>query len=542
MYTVTAMPYLLVLGAAFVAWLMLRTFRLSGPGKRVGLGLTAWALAWLVYFLDDSGVFGGLRGVSAAAWALLFLGYVPFIELLYRLSRKVRMPVVYYGFALFPSALTLIAGGFTDHDAQLYVLLLLQLVLLYFGLPAWYAVPLGRAPEGRLLWLPTLVFVQVSITNWAALPPLVAGTGIHLGFLLWAASLWLIVEGLVLESQSRPIGTAHLAASVTVFMGMWVLVVLRWIDAGAGIVATRPLVVLSSLAGWGGVLSIVLPLHLSKNRSESKLTQWSSILSDLALFPLQHGPATPESLGNELLNLLRRACDRVVGLRLSVFDDLILGERSRYGLTLKDRGIPLGRVYLGGDRRCGPFLKVLVPMVGQRLGEVMRSLDWQVQAHTDPLTGLLNRRGFEVQLPYTLERAGGGHKPITLAMLDLDHFKRVNDTYGHLTGDVLLQAVAELLERNLRSGDLAVRWGGEEFLVLLFDSDQKRARQIFERIRQRIAELDLTDFPERITASVGLAGGAVPESRDDVMRWINQADEALIRAKSTGRDRIVTAE
>ncbi|XOB99640.1 GGDEF domain-containing protein [Deinococcota bacterium DY0809b] len=180
-------------------------------------------------------------------------------------------------------------------------------------------------------------------------------------------------------------------------------------------------------------------------------------------------------------------------------------------------------------------------MVGQRLGEVIRSLDWQIQAHTDPLTGLFNRRGFEVKLPYALERARRGQRAITLAMLDLDRFKRVNDRYGHAAGDVLLQAVAELLERNLREDDLAVRWGGEEFLVLLTDSDLQQAVQIFERIRARIAELRLTDIHERVTASVGLAGGRVPRDSSEVFRWILEADDALIRAKQEGRDRIVTA-
>ena len=392
-----------------------------------------------------------------------------------------------------------------------------------------------------MLWLPTLVFVQIGITSWATLPPLTSSEGMQWGFLIWTASLWLIVEGLRLEAGARRIEPLHLIVAVTVFMAMWALVVLNWMSAEAPQLTARYIVALSSLAAWGGILSVILPLHLAKTRSESQLTQWSSILGDLALFPVTRQPPTPESLARELLDLFTRACENVVGLRLSVFDDLIVGERTRYGRTLEDRGIQLGRVYLGGSRRCGPFFKLLVPMVGQRLGEVMRSLDWQIQAHTDPLTGLYNRRGFEVKLPYALERARRGQRAITLAMLDLDRFKQVNDRYGHAAGDVLLQAVAELLERNLREDDLAVRWGGEEFLVLLSDSDLKQAVQIFERVRARIAELRLTDIHEQVTASVGLAGGRIPRDSAEVFRWILEADDALIRAKKEGRDRIVTA-
>jgi len=538
---VAALPALVLIGAVAVLWLVVRAFRTPKIGPLAGTALALWGTAWALYFATLLGLLSRFPHQNVLLWLLLFAGYLPFVLLLRRLARGTRLPLSLYAFALFPIGFTFAAIQHVHPATHLYVLLLLQLLLLYYGLPAWYAVPRGRAPEARLLWLPTLVFVQIGITSWATLPPLTSSEGMQWGFLIWTASLWLIVEGLRLEAGARRIEPLHLIVAVTVFMAMWALVVLNWMGAEAPQLTARYIVALSSLAAWGGILSVILPLHLAKTRSESQLTQWSSILGDLALFPVTRQPPTPESLARELLDLFTRACENVVGLRLSVFDDLIVGERTRYGRTLEDRGIQLGRVYLGGSRRCGPFFKLLVPMVGQRLGEVMRSLDWQIQAHTDPLTGLYNRRGFEVKLPYALERARRGQRAITLAMLDLDRFKQVNDRYGHAAGDVLLQAVAELLERNLREDDLAVRWGGEEFLVLLSDSDLKQAVQIFERVRARIAELRLTDIHEQVTASVGLAGGRIPRDSAEVFRWILEADDALIRAKKEGRDRIVTA-
>ncbi|ADR37255.1 diguanylate cyclase [Oceanithermus profundus DSM 14977] len=531
----------MLIGAVAVLWLVVRAFRMPKLGPLAGTALALWGTAWALYFASLLGLLSRSPNLNVLLWLLLFAGYLPFVLLLRRLAQGARLPPGLYAFALFPIGFTFAAIQHVHPATHLYVLLLLQLLLLYYGLPAWYAVPRGRAPEARLLWLPTLVFVQIGITSWATLPPLASSEGMQWGFLIWTASLWLIVEGLRLEAGARRIEPVHLIVAVTVFMAMWALVVLNWMGAEAPQLTARYIVALSSLAAWGGILSVILPLHLAKTRSESKLTQWSSILGDLALFPVTRQPPTPESLARELFELFRRACENVVGLRLSVFDDLIVGERTRYGRTLEDRGIQLGRVYLGGSRRCGPFFKLLVRMVGQRLGEVIRSLDWQIQAHTDPLTGLFNRRGFEVKLPYALERARRGQRAITLAMLDLDRFKRVNDRYGHAAGDVLLQAVAELLERNLREDDLAVRWGGEEFLVLLTDSDLQQAVQIFERVRARIAELRLTDIHERVTASVGLAGGRIPHDSAEVFRWILEADDALIRAKQEGRDRIVTA-
>ena len=533
---------LVIVSTLVLAWLVVRTFRFPEVGRLVGTALALWASAWALHFAAVIGPWERSEPYKALLWLLLYAGYVPFVVLLRRFSQKVRAPLWIYAFALFPALFTLVVSQLSASSLHLHLLLLLQLLLIYYGLPSWYAVPLGRAPEGRALWLPVLIFVQIGISSWAALPSQTNHEGMILGFAIWTLSLWLIVEGLSLELSGKPITAAHLTLVITAFMAMWAMVVLNQLLSGLTSAASVQIVALSSLVTWGGILSVVLPLYLFKVRSEAQLTRWSSILGDLALFPTGETPPTPESLARELFDLFRRACPNVVGLRLSVFDDLMVGERSRYGRTLEDRGIQLGRVYIGGDRRCGPFLKLLVPMAGQRLGEVLQSLNWQVQAHTDPLTDLLNRRGFEVKLPYVLERAVYGEKPVTMAMLDLDRFKRVNDRYGHATGDVLLQAVAELLERNLRENDLAVRWGGEEFLVLLFDSDLQRARQVFERIRDRIAELRLTDIHEAITASVGLAGGRVPRERADIFKWVLEADDALRKAKEEGRDRIVSAE
>lgn len=523
-------------------WIVGRVFNTPRLGRFAGAGLLLWVAAWTLYLVTNLSWLGESLLRKAFLWLLLLGGYLPFLILLRRIAKDVRIPRLLFLPLLIPVAFSLIALRFVNTDPLNYPLLALQFLLLFYALPAWYAVPRGKAPEARLLWLPTLVFLQIGIASWATLPTVAQAASQPWWVVVWLANLWLIGEGLRMEARQRPIGNAHLATAVAVFFSMWTLAVLKWIEVDPDPLTLRYAVALSSLTAWVALVSLVLPLHQAKTRSESKLTQWSTILGDLALFPITRQPPTPEGLARELFELFQRACENVVGLRLSVFDDLLVGERTRYGRSLEDRGIQLGRVYLGGSLRCGPFFKLLVPMAGQRLGEVIRSLDWQVQAHTDPLTGLLNRRGFEIKLPYALERARRGRRAITLAMLDLDRFKQVNDRYGHAAGDKLLQAVAELLERNLREDDLAVRWGGEEFLVLLTDSDLNQAVQVFERVRTRIAELRQDEVPERISGSVGMAGGRVPENDEEVYRWIQLADEALLQAKQQGRNRIVIAQ
>src|SRR5690606_14480315 len=103
------------------------------------------------------------------------------------------------------------------------------------------------------------------------------------------------------------------------------------------------------------------------------------------------------------------------------------------------------------------------------------------QALSDPLTGILNRRGFAVRAGRLVGRSRADAVPMCVAMLDLDLFKRVNDFYGHAVGDEALRALSNVLRRNLRPDDLAVRWGGEEFVVVLFDADREVAVDVIRR-------------------------------------------------------------
>lgn len=163
----------------------------------------------------------------------------------------------------------------------------------------------------------------------------------------------------------------------------------------------------------------------------------------------------------------------------------------------------------------------------QMEGELSRA------AATDPLTGLANRRAFDA----ALDRVLGAGGRACVAVVDLDHFKRVNDTHGHEAGDRVLARFAELARGALRDGDLVARLGGEEFGVLLPGADAERAEAVCERLRAMVAA---TGFPAgravlRVTASIGLAEVAPDATRAEVMR---AADDALYRAKAEGRDRL----
>jgi diguanylate cyclase (GGDEF)-like protein len=163
----------------------------------------------------------------------------------------------------------------------------------------------------------------------------------------------------------------------------------------------------------------------------------------------------------------------------------------------------------------------------------------EMRAATDTLTGLPNRRAAEEQLTRMVAHAGRSLGPLSALLLDLDHFKQVNDVHGHELGDQVLAIVAQTLRQSIRTSDFAARYGGEEFLILLPDTDTTGGQAVAEKLRTDIAAVDVPGL-DRITASMGLA--VVPDHALDVLQLLRQADRALYRAKEGGRNRVVVAD
>ena len=160
-------------------------------------------------------------------------------------------------------------------------------------------------------------------------------------------------------------------------------------------------------------------------------------------------------------------------------------------------------------------------------------------AHTDPLTGLMNRRHFRLLADQEFSRAARTHQQLLLMMLDIDHFKQVNDAHGHDVGDQALIAVADVLKNGIRDMDILARWGGEEFLVLLPETDLKGALPIAERIREQVSQIRLPKIPEGLTISIGMCEAKPGMELKSV---INLADQALYQAKASGRNRVASHE
>jgi diguanylate cyclase (GGDEF)-like protein len=168
-----------------------------------------------------------------------------------------------------------------------------------------------------------------------------------------------------------------------------------------------------------------------------------------------------------------------------------------------------------------------------------KQMELLAQARRDPLTGMNNRLSLQELAAVEMSRARRQQAPLSIILFDLDHFKQINDRYGHQAGDSALQAVAEYIESVMRDSDLAFRFGGEEFLVLLPGARAEHAAGVAERFRRGLAgiEVDLKDGSFSLTASFG-----VVEWRRDEESWddlVRRADQALYRAKGGGRDQVV---
>ncbi len=161
-------------------------------------------------------------------------------------------------------------------------------------------------------------------------------------------------------------------------------------------------------------------------------------------------------------------------------------------------------------------------------------------ALTDPLTGLPNRRALFSRLEQEATRAARYGDALTVLMIDLDHFKSVNDTHGHLVGDVVLRGVALVLNKSVRKADSVARYGGEEFCVVLPRLAKAEALEVAEKLRRAVAQTPIAakpgEPPLHVTLSVGIA--SYPQDATDVIALLERADEALYEAKRGGRDRV----
>lgn len=194
----------------------------------------------------------------------------------------------------------------------------------------------------------------------------------------------------------------------------------------------------------------------------------------------------------------------------------------------------------------GAIFVFLVTSLSLQTSEaIKRNYELEHESITDPLMGICNRRYMKIRLQGEFQRAKRYRHPLSIIMLDIDHFKKVNDSWGHLVGDTVLKWLAEIIVETVRDSDVVCRYGGEEILIILPHTDGPAAITVAENLRAKIEHTDIvtegmgrTNATIRVTASLGVS--AVCAEIDSVHVLMGQADKALYFAKKLGRNRAMS--
>lgn len=251
--------------------------------------------------------------------------------------------------------------------------------------------------------------------------------------------------------------------------------------------------------------------------------------------------ANPENTSDQAVKLESlmvslKAMTSEVGAQVGEHNERIveITQTLESGGSSPDRVLAAGGLLISANRQLQAQLTEARAEIDRQRDELGRSMR---DSLTDPLTGIANRRAFDHELAQAIATAQRRSKGLALIMIDIDHFKRVNDTNGHMVGDQLLKAFARKLSQSFRDNDLVSRFGGEEFAVILPLTNLRQGGEAAERVRSMIEDCDCVgrEVSLRITASMGVAE-LLPEERDVAL--IKRADAALYGAKKAGRNRV----
>ena len=257
----------------------------------------------------------------------------------------------------------------------------------------------------------------------------------------------------------------------------------------------------------------------------------------LALFPLR-----------ELIGQLSPGRVLTKWYVLTAFTLLFIIGYSGYTLAFWDRHTDLADLLVPSIFFFGAsFVRLIFGLSLETVVDVRRMTLLEQESITDPLTGIYNRRYLDRRLKEEVGRAQRYGLPLSVALIDIDFFKSINDTYGHQGGDIVLTGLGKLISQNIRPSDIAARYGGEEFFIIFAATPALGAKVLAERLHQCIASQKLVLIGKanerpalQVTVSIGLA--SLDQEINNGEMLIQRADEALYRAKREGRNRVIAAQ
>ncbi|MDD4879849.1 MAG: sensor domain-containing diguanylate cyclase [Candidatus Omnitrophica bacterium] len=271
-----------------------------------------------------------------------------------------------------------------------------------------------------------------------------------------------------------------------------------------------------------------------------------------------HNPSTGKLSSGEIRSVPPGKFDQVLAETVSAGKEIIslkspidkshpfapyLGEtgRSFIALPLLSEGEPLGILaFLGMEEEHAESFSILAKQLALEFKKINLYEKVQELAITDGLTGIYVRRHFIERLNEEVARSKRHSLKLSLLMIDLDHFKQCNDTYGHLVGDIVLKEISRIMKEYVRQVDLIGRYGGEEFVIALPDTDKNSALNVADRIRMSVEKHKFRAYDETILMTISIGVATFPENGEDVVTLIDRADQALYKAKEEGRNKAVS--
>ncbi len=517
----------LALSAVAVAVIMLRRRARTLPWRLATVAAVLWAIEEVTWGVER---LTGIVGTSPITEVTYYVGLFVWLAAVLLMPGK-RMPRSLL-IAAVPAIALLVWLLFLDSPVTVTLTFpVLETLLVVASLPLLGGTMTGGASEGRVLVVLAFYLRALGAGSYAWLSSTEVGMD---AMLLWLLSYLSLALGVQLELDDQHAEFMPVAVAIATLQVVSAALLIAFYRIG--MVASSYVLVIVSLLAYVQFAVVVLALVTSRASREAayaELKIWSRLLDTASDAP--HVEA--------LASILKDVLQRLPNARgIEVHGTASAGTIDGYGYPLVTGGAEIGRLYLGQKPPQSSVLDMCTPMLAARIRLLSDRDRWAAAALTDPLTGLLNRRGLEVRYDILAAEAQSNNSPLSVAMLDIDHFKRVNDVYGHAVGDETLKVLAGILRQHLRPDDQAVRWGGEEFVIVLPNAEPDQAVEILRRVRHQLNAANLSPIAWPLAVSVGVAGTAGHAVHGDaLLALVNQADEALGVAKREGRNRIVRA-
>lgn len=503
-----------------------------------GMGSLLSACSWLVtWHLERHGL------STYASWddALFVPGHLLWLYTIFNLQERATgegSRLFLATMALSSAAFLLLLMGTTHHfpvDTAGYMVI--ELAMLWAAAPLLEAWLQGRAPDGRFFWIfGWLLWWLAScahMVNESALGKL-DRRALDLIFFMGAIFQGL---GLFTEHRHARLGLWPFVLGVGGLLLAWTFGIFQVRYAAAlvfqGWLALGLLVVLAASLGS------LVAYRARFLHAEKRLRSWLYLLD--ALTDLTRQPLDQQQALSMIYIRLKTFLPDLCGLEVPALTEVCMGLPGHaYPILHNQEQVAVLFFQHPPDHF---EMKPLADLLASRLHQFFMHLEWRTKALTDPLTGLHNRRSFDASTDGFVKASQFRQEPMGLVLMDIDHFKQLNDAHGHDMGDKALAEIGLAIRQTVRETDLAVRWGGEEFLILFAKLQTRQQLQAaINRVYDRIKGIQLPGGLPGITVSIGAVGPAIPSSRKEVDQWLQAADQALYEAKRAGRDCIRWAD